>query len=89
MLEKAQGYLESLYFFRVWGERTRGEVHQVDLRISWANLRKRIIAFLSSEWLDKSDLVKPNLLYVETELNILKKSFFLSVGLLFPGLEFY
>ena len=73
MLEKAQGYLEILYFFRVWGERTCGEVHQVDLRISWANLRKRIIAFLSSWWLDKSDLVKPNLLYVETELNMIKE----------------
>ena len=51
--------------------------------------KQRIIAFLSSEWLDTSDLVKPNLLYVETELNILKKSFFLSVELFFPGLEFY
>ena len=74
MLEKPHGYLEILYFLRVWGECTCGEVHQVDLRISWANLRKRIvIAFLSSEWLDKSDLVKPNLLYVETELNIIKE----------------
>ena len=82
-MEKAQGYLEILYFLE-----SEVNAHVVK-STSWANLRKRIIAFLSSEWLDKSDLVKPNLLYVETELNILKKSFFLSVGLLFPGLEFY
>ena len=73
MLEKGSWVPRNFVFFRVLGECTCGEVHQVDLRISWANLRKRIIAFLSSEWLDKSDLVKPNLLYVETELNIIKE----------------